>query len=190
MNPSKAFRENLSEAIDLYKGGRTLEQIGIRFGVSRQRVKQIFDKCGISSENCGVTARRDNRIARMRSEIDARCISRKGCTLEQYSYLRSVEGNPVRRFRAQKGNAYMRKIPWQFKLWEWWTVWEQSGKWSLRGRHLGEYVMARINDAGPYSPSNVKITTCTENILEHYELTRAGIKPPRKPAIAIDEKRL
>ena len=37
----------IAEAIDLYKSGQTLEQIGATFDVSRERVRQLLKKHGI-----------------------------------------------------------------------------------------------------------------------------------------------
>ena len=40
-----------------YRGGFTYEQLGKRFGVSRQRVQQVFRKAGIKGrppESCGI----------------------------------------------------------------------------------------------------------------------------------------
>ena len=53
--------------------------------------------------------------------------------------------------------AKLRKIAWEFTYESWWEVWESSGKWEQRGRGKGKYVMSRIGDIGPYSPSNVFI---------------------------------
>jgi hypothetical protein len=69
-------------------------------------------------------------------------------------------------YARQKQNAKRRGIEWRFTLGSWWLVWESSGKWGLRGRGDGRFVMARIGDVGAYEPSNVYICTHNENSQE------------------------
>jgi hypothetical protein len=65
---------------------------------------------------------------------------------------------------SKRGNAKERGIPFLFTFEEWWAVWEKSGKWHLRGRHRGGYVMARYFDRGGYEKGNVRIIPNTVNI--------------------------
>ena len=55
--------------------------------------------------------------------------------------------------------------PIEFKLTfaEWFDIWTNSGKWHLRGRGKGKYVMSRKDDLGHYAVDNVKIILSTEN---------------------------
>jgi|SRR6185369_15376265 len=65
--------------------------------------------------------------------------------------------------------ARRRGIPFEFTFEEWVNWWEDhlGGNWfKKRGSHKGQYVMARFNDAGPYTPKNVKCILCTENASE------------------------
>ena len=66
-------------------------------------------------------------------------------------------------FIEQRENAARRGIEWQFTFDEWKQLWESSGCWEKRGKGADRYVMARHGDTGPYSPSNVRITTFLEN---------------------------
>lgn len=43
-------------------------------------------------------------------------------------------------------------------VWEWWTIWQMSGRWEERGRGHG-YMMCRKGDVGPYALGNVVIAT-------------------------------
>ena len=54
-------------------------------------------------------------------------------------------------------------MEWDITFPEWLEVWESSGKLEARGRGNDLYVMARMGDVGPYSPSNVYIATGFEN---------------------------
>jgi hypothetical protein len=67
-------------------------------------------------------------------------------------------------FRVQKRSAIkVRGISWELTFDEWIKVWIDSGHLHERGRKRGQYVMARFRDQGPYSASNVKIVTCSQN---------------------------
>jgi hypothetical protein len=68
-----------------------------------------------------------------------------------------------KKYQIQRGQAKLRGIAWEFTLESWWQVWASSGKWEQRGRGSEQYQMARNGDAGPYSPSNVRIVTHAEN---------------------------
>lgn len=73
--------------------------------------------------------------------------------------------NEVGAFNSQRRNARKRKIGWHLTLLEWWTIWQQSGKWEERGRGSG-YVMCRYGDLGPYALGNVFIGGARENTSE------------------------
>jgi hypothetical protein len=84
-------------------------------------------------------------------------------------------------YNQQKQSAKRRKnqdgsigIPWEFKHWEeWYAVWEESGKWELRGCEAGQYCMRRKDDIGPYSPDNVFIGSVIENNRDGMKMWRA-----------------
>jgi hypothetical protein len=73
---------------------------------------------------------------------------------------------PIRAFCTQRNNARRRGIEWELKLWDWWMIWEASGKWDQRGRGSG-YVMSRYGDEGPYRKDNVYINLARENNSQH-----------------------
>jgi hypothetical protein len=161
---------------DAYLSGRTLAEIGAEHGVTRERVRQIITKhfgCLARDGGKSFQARinRDKRLAR----LDAEAMQRWGCTRQQYAVLRrltarlqsqgiSREKTPIGAFAAQRSNAARRFISWELTLWEWWTIWQKSGKWSRRGRGRGRFVMCRKGDIGPYSADNVFIALNCENI--------------------------
>lgn len=70
---------------------------------------------------------------------------------------------PLGKFEHQRQRAKVRGIAWELSFEQWWAIWERSGKWALRGRKVGEYVMARHGDAGPYSVANVSIKLASQN---------------------------
>jgi hypothetical protein len=100
-----------------------------------------------------------------RSNPDLLCadMQRKfGCSYDEVVALN--EGRPlsdptsrVQRFWQQKKLSARRGIGWELTLPQWARIWEQSGKWHLRGRGRGCYCMARKGDVGPYAEGNVFI---------------------------------
>lgn len=67
-------------------------------------------------------------------------------------------------YNRQRSKALRRGIRWGFTLNSWCRVWYESGHWPQRGPY--GFVMARFDDAGPYSPENVQIV--------HSRLNNAG----------------
>jgi hypothetical protein len=158
------------EMAAMYKIGCTLEKIGQQYGLTRERVRQLIKKYhGIVGKDGGAAAQgRANKQTRLRND-DMRCFKRWGCSREQYRHLQKLtaasqtrERSPIGAFCTQRCNAMRRGIGWELKLWEWWGIWQASGYWEQRGRGQG-YVMARLNDEGPYAAGNVYICSAAEN---------------------------
>ena len=97
--------------------------------------------------------------------------------------------DPVRRaYMMQRHNAKRRGIIWQFTYAVWIAWWEaQLGPdwFKKRGIRLGQYVMARKNDVGPYSPENVECKTNTKNTLETDYCGKSKRYLPRDKIISI-----
>jgi hypothetical protein len=66
-------------------------------------------------------------------------------------------------YRQQRKNAKKRGIEFPIAFDDWKALWNDSGKWDLRGRSKGQYVMCRVGDVGPYAIGNVFIATNSEN---------------------------
>ncbi len=162
--------EGKKEACRLFAEGMALAAIGRRFGVTKQRVHQVIKKAGIPSARKLAAAKRraDEEAVR-----NARCLSVWGCTYAEWKRLRQTadryDQTPMGRFQSQKSNAGKRGIEWRLTFQEWWSIWVDSGKWYRRGKMIGEYVLARFGDHGPYSVDNVYITTTSQNIRDGYE---------------------
>jgi hypothetical protein len=93
------------------------------------------------------------------------------------------------KYNKHKGRAKWRNIPFLFTFEEWCHMWEQSGKWELRGRTKGKYNMSRKGDIGPYSVDNVYINLHEDNAKEgnlgrwigrkHKEETKIKLSKPK-----------
>jgi hypothetical protein len=169
----KQNHERNQQMADMYRSGKTLEEIGSQFNISRERVRQCIKDFGLNRDGGGATVRK-LLIGKRRSkyEEDQRFLPYHGCTYAEARKINgglsiSIVGTPSQRFREQKRNAGTRGIEWNFTLPEWWRVWQESGKWDQRGRGQG-YCMSRIGDTGAYELGNVEIKTIGENFSESY----------------------
>jgi hypothetical protein len=161
----------------LYRDGFTLKQIGDQYGLTRERVRQILAKHKrMNATNGGQHIRAQRRAGKRRAAKDAKAMRDWGCTYEQWLALvalgkemraagKGKYQTPTAAYRNQKNNAGQRGIGFDLTLWQWWTIWQQSGHWDQRGRGQG-YCMCRKGDVGPYAVDNVFIALAAENSRE------------------------
>lgn len=146
----------------LYRCGQTLKQIGDAHGVTREYVRQVMTRyCGIRATDGGKSITATEHRREKAAERNARYLKKHGCSFAQYKELLKLR-KPIVAYRQQRNNAKYRGIAWEFNVWQWWMLWQESGHWEQRGRGAG-YVMCRRGDTGPYSPDNVFIATAREN---------------------------
>jgi hypothetical protein len=170
----------------LYREGHTLQQIGTVFGVSRERVRQIIVREGVTWKDGGLhrkaIAKKEKASALAAARLEFRANKAFGCGLGQAITLN--DGNNIwaasgkaKRYRQQRKNAERRNIDCRLSFPEWCQIWADSGHWHERGRHDGDaYVMARRQDFGPYAPWNVYITTWRQNVIDYRaELRKRGV---------------
>lgn len=151
-----------------YRAGETLAEIGLDHGITRERVRQILAKLGVSRSDGGITTRaKRSRVARQ-SAKDAASLAKHGCIYAEYRKL--VMAGATRPYQYQRRSAGYRGIEWKFTLASWWAFWQASGRWSERGIGKGRYCMARHGDVGAYEPGNVSIKLCEDNGREYQAL--------------------
>jgi hypothetical protein len=167
--------ERASAMRDAYLAGQTLQDIASTYSVTRERVRQIITKYfGRLAPVGGRSKQAEQTKIERRAQKDADAQRRFGCTFAQYRLLsiisnREIRGGtsynqaPVGAFLMQRKNAAQRGIAWEIGLWDWWMIWQKSGKWSRRGRTATSFVMCRHGDVGPYAGGNVFIAPAYVN---------------------------
>ena len=80
---------------------------------------------------------------------------------ERKAYRAAHAADPKSRYCQQKSQALRRGISWEFTFETWWIVWRQF--WWARGKKAEQLCMSRPGDTGPYSPSNTKLITNSQN---------------------------
>jgi hypothetical protein len=174
-----AYPERDAKFIELYKEGKTLDEIGKQYGLTREGVRQRLAKMGITKEDGGSAIRMFKKIPdriiaqQMKKEkSDQRHFAKWGCSKEFILAISDLpysnKSHPLFKYRVHKRNA-LRGSAAGFNMTfpEWWKVWQDSGKWELRGRGKG-YCMGRFGDTGPYEVGNVYITTIGKNFSDSY----------------------
>jgi hypothetical protein len=174
------------EIYEYWKEGRTLQEVGNKYGCTRERIRQILNR------SFGLTGM-DN-IEKTKNSILAIYLKKKdlaienrysremfiykvfGCHEEIVAHINKgkfhqKEGGVANDYYWQRHHSSCRGIKWEISLPEWWQIWKESGKYPVRGKHLGEYVMSRYGDHGPYHKDNVHICLAVDNIKEYYQLT-------------------
>lgn len=137
--------------------GKRLKDVAHEMGVTHQRISQIAKKIGVTP----MGRRLARPKVRPQEKAESRAQKLYAVTYELFLVLKAK--GAITAFQAQRHNAMTRGIPWQINLGDWWRVWKESGHWQSRGRCLGQYVMGRKGDVGPYEVGNVYITTCSAN---------------------------
>jgi hypothetical protein len=178
----KASRWNVPELIAAYKSGRTLEDLGQEHGVTRERIRQILVKSGITRNDGGQHVVSEKRKEEWSSKRDARFLKRTGMPREQWKALRGSHWkfSPQKAFIEKKRNIdRLEQGVWQMNFADWWKVWEESGKWPEHGLGAKKYCMTRKDKTLPWTADNVKIETleviCSDTIHETAE--RLGYFP-------------
>jgi hypothetical protein len=129
------------------------EECGRKYKVPRWRK----DKTRFCSRYC-----RDNAPNPNREKAKIKALKGKVPSNKLDPILRKAKDQ----FFNQRCAARYRRIKWKMTFEEWWKIWSDSGHWEKRGRRVGQYVMARFGDKGPYSVENVKIMRAEANIQE------------------------
>lgn len=180
--PPKPQDARIADMSDMYTHGNTLQQIGEKYGISRERVRQLLARIGICSDQGGAHIRAflNQKRTPKHSKWESRCVASMGCSRAAYKELTGNEYRTAdvhaQRFIRQRQNAKNRGISFELTFPEWWGIWQKSGHYKdLQG--IGTYCMARIADDGPYAANNVYICTFAQNSHDQYFSGKQRKKP-------------
>lgn len=101
------------------------------------------------------------------------------CATQRRSWLPVARNALNVKFIDQRKSAKRRGIEFHLTFEAWWTIWQESGRWSERGRLAHQYCMARPGDRGAYEVGNVKIITVSQNCREK-KLSPDGLERMRR----------
>ena len=125
------------EMVSLFKQGKTLQDIGDVYSMTRERVRQLIARHGVKKSDGGWSKARFEKY---------------GCSKEEFEEIERKLPKCLTRWNEQKASAKSRGIKWNLTFKEWASVWD--GHWEKRGRGHG-MVMCRKKDQGAYEIGNV-----------------------------------
>lgn len=186
--PRVVPRNEHDKLAEMYESGLTLAEIGSQFGITRERVRQIISRLGVTRLDGGQYMRAfrntPDKVAKLREKTgkkEARISAIWGMSLDAYRAHVAEHGSsskadsPMNKYVRHRINAKRRGIAWEFTFAEWWLIWQESGKWAERGQ--GKYVMARYGDGdAPYGKDTVYICTQSENSKDSYIVSPASVR--------------
>ena len=93
------------------------------------------------------------------------------------------------KYNVHKAQAKHRGIDFELSFDQWLSIWNASGQLENRGKKIGQYVMSRKNDIGPYSVNNVFIQQTSANIRDavignKYATGKQSIETCKKKSLA------
>lgn len=167
-NSAEARAAREADMLKMLESGKTLQEIGDHYSISRQAVHSIFTRRGVSTDK-GAKVRKSAKESAFASKKEKRISETWDLTVAEYEahvakYGSSEKtGSPMNRYIHHRKSARHRNIEWNFTFKTWWQVWLESGKWNERG--AGQYSMGRNGDASaPLGPTTCKIATVSEII--------------------------
>lgn len=174
----EAIPERTQKMIDMHRQGVSMADIGVKFKMTRERVRQLLARHAITAKDGGGAIRRklsgqteEVRRAAVRARVEAKW----GVPYELARELRA--NGTIGAFTSQRNGAKNRGIPWSLTFAQWYAIWQTSGKMHLRGRGKGTYCMSRLEDSGGYELGNVHVQLTVENSREAVEQWRGKTKP-------------
>lgn len=155
-----------------FKAGTPMPDLAKAYGLTRQGVQLILKQMNLGAKDGGAGLRAKQRKQTTATlkilNKEQQCATRWGCSLEQWQLLRSMHPSfhhtPIARFIQHRNNVLRKKLRWSLTLWQWWSEWNDSGRYHERGRQKQSYCMARRQNTGDYAVGNVVIMSIQDNL--------------------------
>lgn len=140
-----------------YKSGETLAQIAKDYSMTRERVRQIILKVGLTGKDGGATKQAAKKRELRIQESEARFLAARGLSKAEFKKIAQKYGRePYNAFMNRRRNSKRDNQGWNLKFGEFWAIWQRSGKWEQRGRGEG-YQLRRVDPNKPWQPGNVVV---------------------------------
>ncbi|SOB76158.1 hypothetical protein SAMN04488490_1835 [Marinobacter sp. LV10R510-11A] len=172
--------KQISTIISKFKSGMSQRKISKEVRRSGARIGQILRARGIHAADGGRSISKKIRDKREADLLDQRFLETRGCTFAQYRSVINLgdgSGSVMVAYTTQMNHANSRGVEWRLNFWDWWSIWQDSGRWNQRGKGAGRYCMCRFGDSGAYENGNVYIDTIVNNsVLGRTLAHKRGVK--------------
>ena len=159
----------------MYRDGRTLQEIGDAFGVTRERVRQLIRPLGVMRTDGGIhitaIANQRRRNARLSESRDARSMATYGCGYAETKRLNygmdfADIGSPAFAYTRDRINHTRRDKTFELTFPQWSALFEAAGGVFNRGRFADGLVLSLRDKRGNFVMGNVRVITLSENTRE------------------------
>lgn len=158
---ARAAEPRTARMATMYRQGITLQSIGDKFGVTRERVRQLLRRAGVETDEGGKTKCASMKRAAQKQSVAAKIEAKWGVPYGVWKECRAAR--IVHKYERQVQNSRARGIPFHLTFAQWLAIWQTSGKLRLCGRGKGRYCLSRLEDSGAYELGNVHVQLCTDN---------------------------
>jgi len=171
--------------INLFKLGNTLQEVGDKYHITRERVRQILTQSEVKAEDGGRRIKKINRcFAKKEKWLNTwlplyKCLRKDFIEITQGNGVHGGNKYPLRYWR-QATNSKSRGIGFNLTFPEWYKIWEESGHIGNMGLGVGKYCMSRYKDVGNYEIGNVKIISSVQNSVDAWKYKKWKVGPDRK----------
>jgi hypothetical protein len=159
----------------MYREGRTLQEIGDRFGITRERVRQLIRPLGVTRADGGIhiaaVENQRRREVRASASREARSMSTYGCSYAEakrlnYGMAFSDVGSPAFAYMRDRCNHTRRGKTFELTFPQWSDLFEAAGGVFNRGRFAEGLVLSLRDKRGNFVMGNVRVITLSENTRE------------------------
>lgn len=164
----KASKERDCDMCNMFRDGIVLEEIGNKYNITRERVRQILRRHGLTRFDGGqhvITLQKKQKQDALRKERRTKRAAKYGVTLEVFDKLaKRVSSHAMARFREIRWHVsagtypYKKGVEWDLTLLDYANTWEKAG---LEPAQRGYYFARKDLDKG-YVKDNMQILTAGE----------------------------
>ncbi len=164
--PNPVIEARNAQIEEMFLAGMTLQAIGNIYSISRERVRQIMFKRGFLGFDGGAFLGWEQKALARQEARQARYQRKYGCSYEEFKELKALgkqmlkDGiglyhTPLYAWRQQKHTYLCQGVAYELSLWDFWTLWRDSGHFNERGQ--GRYGLCRKDTSKGFTKDNVFI---------------------------------